>query len=41
MMEKVLRWQEAFGNKNDATATAMQMLENDPEYLRQDSAGET
>ena len=30
MMEKVLRWQEAFGNKNDATATAMQMLENDP-----------
>lgn len=30
MMEKVLRWQEAFGNKNDATATAMQMLGNDP-----------
>ncbi|MBI5356938.1 O-antigen ligase family protein [Candidatus Collierbacteria bacterium] len=30
MMEKVLRWQEAFGNKNDATATALQMLENDP-----------
>ena len=30
MMEKVLRWQEAFGNKNDATATASQMLENDP-----------
>jgi O-antigen ligase len=30
MMEKVLRWQEAFGNKNDATATALQMLDNDP-----------
>lgn len=30
MMEKVLRWQEAFGNKNDVTATALQMLDNDP-----------
>jgi O-antigen ligase len=30
MMEKVLRWQEAFGNKDQALATALQMLENDP-----------
>lgn len=30
MMEKVLRWQEAFGDKSDAQSTAILMLSNDP-----------
>lgn len=30
MMEKVLRWQEAFGDKKDAQSTAVLMLSNDP-----------
>ena len=38
MLEKVLRWQESFGSPDDIEATALQMLENDPQNGNAQSA---